>query len=126
MIEIFFHAHNDLGLATANALAAVRAGASGLDLTVNGLGDRAGNASLEQVVLGLHLRGYPTGIALDRLRALSEVVARESGVDVSKQAPVVGEFIVRHKSPSHLEHSDLFETFDPNLLGIERSLEERP
>ncbi|HEY7534710.1 MAG TPA: hypothetical protein VH878_02040, partial [Thermodesulfobacteriota bacterium] len=56
-VPLFFHGHNDLGLATANSLAAVYAGADGLDVTINGLGDRAGNASFEQVVLGLQLKG---------------------------------------------------------------------
>src|SRR4030042_4724794 len=63
-VPLFFHGHNDLGMATANSLAAVFAGADGLDVTMNGLGDRAGNASLEQVVLGLHLKGFETGIIL--------------------------------------------------------------
>ena len=120
---IFFHGHNDLGLATANSLAAVRAGAAGLDVTVNGLGDRAGNACLEQVAVALHLRGFETGIALRKLTALAAAVEKESGVPVSKLAPVVGEFVVRHKSPSHLADPDLFEAFDPELIGIERTLE---
>lgn len=122
-VPVYFHGHNDLGLATANALAAVRAGAAGLDVTVNGLGDRAGNAPLEQVALALLLRGHATGVAVGRLRALSEVVARESGVPVPKLAPVVGEFVLRHRSPSHLEHPDLFEAYDPDLIGSKRELE---
>jgi len=119
-VAIFFHGHNDLGLATANALAAVRAGADGLDVTVNGLGDRAGNASLEQVALALHLGGFQTGIALGSLKTTSEMVEKESGVLLSKLAPVVGEFVLRHKSPSHLIDPDLFEAFDPELVGIKR------
>jgi len=121
-VPLFFHGHNDLGLATANALAAVRAGARGLDLTVNGIGDRAGNASLEQVALCLALRGIHTGIALDKLGMLSDLVARESGVPVSKLAPVVGEYVFSHKSPSHLELPALFEAFDPSVTGVERKL----
>jgi homocitrate synthase NifV len=120
---IFFHGHNDLGLATANALAAVRAGAQGLDVTVNGLGDRAGNASLEQVALALHLGGMTTGVKLEKLRKLSEIVEQESGVPVSKLAPVVGEFILHHKSPSHLKNPDLFEAFDPQILAVERKFD---
>jgi homocitrate synthase NifV len=124
-VPIFFHGHNDLGLAAANALAAVRAGANGLDVTVNGLGDRAGNAALEQVVLGLHLGGYSTGIAPDRLKNLSEVVAKESGVVVSKLAPVVGEFVAHHISASHLKNPGLFEAFDPALIGIKRKIDDQ-
>ena len=120
---IFFHGHNDLGQATANALAAVRGGATGLDLTVNGLGDRAGNGSLEQVAIGLHLKGVPTGIVLQRLKPLCDHVETVSGVPVSKLSPVVGEFIVSHRSPSHLDHPDLFEAFNPDLVGATRRLE---
>jgi isopropylmalate/homocitrate/citramalate synthase len=125
-VPIFFHGHNDLGLATANALAATRAGANGLDVTANGLGDRAGNAALEQVVLGLHLGGYSTGIAPDRLKPLSELVEKESGIEVSKLAPVVGEFVRHHKSASHLKNPSLFEAYDPSLVGGKRKLDELP
>jgi homocitrate synthase NifV len=122
-VPVFFHGHNDLGLATANALAAVRASADGLDVTVNGIGDRAGNAALEQVVVGLHLAGRSTGIAPQQLRALAELVEKESGVARSKLAPVVGEFVAHHISASHLKHPELFEAYDPALIGIVRKLD---
>ncbi len=125
-VSILFHAHNDLGLATANSLAAVQAGADALDVTVNGLGDRAGNASLEQVAVALHLRQYDPGIALHYLRSLSQTVERESGVALSGLAPIVGEFIFRHKSPSHLDIPELFEAFDPKIVCNERSFESDP
>jgi isopropylmalate/homocitrate/citramalate synthase len=96
-----------------------------LDVTVNGLGDRAGNAPLEQVALALRLGGFETGVALRNLRTMSETVAKESGVQVSKLAPVVGEFVALHKSPSHLMDPDLFEAFDPKLVGIERKLDQQ-
>jgi homocitrate synthase NifV len=121
-VPLFFHGHNDLGLATANSLAAVYAGASGLDVTVNGLGDRAGNASLEQVVLNLYIKGLDTGIVLRDLRKLSKTIEEESGIKVFKLAPVVGEKIFIHKSPSHLENPELFEAFDPELVGSKRKL----
>lgn len=121
-IEICFHAHNDLGLATANSVAAVRAGAGCLDVTVNGLGDRAGNASLEQVALVLRAMGAEHAIKLSALRELSRAAAETTGVPVSKLAPIVGEYAFRHKSPSHLERPDLFEPFDPVLVGASRSL----
>ena len=121
-VPLFFHGHNDLGMATANSLAAVYAGADGLDVTINGLGDRAGNASLEQVVLGLHLKGFETRIILQDLRRLSKTVEKESGIRVFKLAPVVGEKIFIHKSPSHLENPELFEAFDPELVGSKRKL----
>lgn len=121
---VFFHAHNDLGLATANSLAAVMAGAVGLDVTVNGLGDRAGNASLEQVALALHLKGFETGVELHELRALSSLVEKESGVAVSKLAPVVGEYVLWHRSPSHLRTPGLFEAFDPELIQSNRKVDD--
>jgi len=121
-IRICFHAHNDLGMATANAIAAVRAGATCLDVTVNGLGDRAGNASLEQVALVLHSMGVAHGLRLSMLRDLSRAVESMTLVPVSKLAPIVGEFVFRHKSPSHLASPTLFEAFDPALIGAVRSL----
>lgn len=121
-ISLFFHGHNDLGMATANSLAAVYAGAEGLDVTMNGLGDRAGNASLEQVVLSLHLKGFETGIILKDLKSLSESVERASGLRVSELAPVVGKNIFVHKSSGHLESPDLFEAFNPQLVGSKREL----
>jgi homocitrate synthase NifV len=121
-VPLCFHGHNDLGLATANALSAVQAGADVLDVTVNGLGDRAGNTSLEQIVVCLHLKGVTTGVILSGLKILSRTVAEESGVQLSKIAPVVGDYVFSHKSPSHLQYPELFEAFDPGLLGIRREI----
>jgi len=123
-VSLFFHGHNDLGLATANSLAAVYAGADGLDVTINGLGDRAGNASLEQVILSLYLKGFETEVILKDLGQLSQTVEKESGVRVSELAPVVGKHIFIHKSPGHLENPDLFEAFDPEMVGSKRKLNE--
>ena len=122
-VPVFFHGHNDLGMAAANAFAAVRAGADGLDVTVNGLGDRAGNASLEQVAMSLHLRGVRTGIRLETLARLSQAVAEESGIAVPPLAPVVGAFVATHKSAGHLEMPELFEAFDPALIGARRTID---
>jgi len=121
-VPLCFHGHNDLGLATANSLAAVYAGADALDVTVNGLGDRAGNASLEQVLLALYLKGIHTGVILKDMALLSRTVEKASGVMVSKLAPVVGEYSFCHKSPGHLEIPGLFEAFDPALVGTGRSI----
>lgn len=120
-VPLFFHGHNDLGLATANSLSAVYAGADGLDVTVNGLGDRAGNASLEQVVMCLHLKGIHAGIIPQDLRMLSRCIEKESGVEVHRLSPIVGEDVFCHKSPAHLKNPELFEPFDPRLIGSERS-----
>jgi homocitrate synthase NifV len=121
-IKICFHAHNDLGMATANSLAAVRAGATFLDVTVNGLGDRAGNASLEQVAVALHLKEVAHGLRLDLLRDLSRSVEKMTNVPVSKLSPIVGDFAFCQKSPSHFEFPTLFEAFEPALVGAERSV----
>lgn len=121
-VFLLFHGHNDLGLAVANSLAAVYAGVDGLDVTMNGLGDRAGNASLEQVAMALHVKGFQTGIALEKLTRLSKTVEEESGVEVSKLAPVIGEFVLSHISASHLEMPEQFEAFDPQLIGGQRKV----
>ncbi len=123
---VIFHGHNDLGLATANSLAAVLAGATVIDATVNGLGDRAGNASLEQVTVLLEREGFETGIDLSQLRPVSELVAERSGVPVSGLAPVVGEYAFHHRSPSHLGEPAEFEAFKPDLVGGERRLQKEP
>jgi homocitrate synthase NifV len=121
---LIFHGHDDLGLATANSLAAVLSGAVGLDVTINGLGDRAGNASLEQLAVLLEREGFDTGIDLSQLRFASELVAEESGIPVSGLAPVVGDFAFEHKSPSHLAEPSEFEAFEPELVGGERRLQD--
>jgi isopropylmalate/homocitrate/citramalate synthase len=121
-IPLFFHGHNDLGLATANSLAAVYAGADGLDVSINGMGDRAGNASFEQLVLCLHLNGFDAGIVLQDLRFLSKTIEEESDVNTSALAPIIGKYAFCHKSPSHLENPELFEAFDPKLIGADRML----
>ncbi|NHZ73106.1 MAG: homocitrate synthase [Nitrospirae bacterium] len=123
---VLFHGHNDLGLATANSLAAVLAGATVIDATVNGLGDRAGNASLEQVAVLLEREGFETGIDLSQLRPVSEMVAEKSGVPVSGLAPVVGDYAFDHRSPSHLAEPAEFEAFTPELVGEERRLRKAP
>ncbi len=120
--DVFFHGHNDLGLATANSLAAVCGGARGVEVTVNGLGDRAGNASLEQVVMALRLQGFRTPVRVELLDALCHAVERASGVPISKLAPVVGDYVFAHRSPSHLSAPELFEAFDPSVLQRARRL----
>ena len=119
-IPVFFHGHNDLGLAVANSWAAVVGGAAGLDVTINGLGDRAGNASLEQIVLLLHLHGIETGVEVAQLHRASRLVERLSGIEVSKLAPVVGDFVFEHLSPGHFGAPAEFEAFDPKLIGRHR------
>ena len=123
-LEIEMHAHDDLGLATANTLAAVRAGATHVNTTVNGLGERAGNAPLEEIVLALHCcYGIDAGVDLRQLPALSQAVAQASGRPVGWQKSVVGEGVFTHESGIHvdglLKHPDNYQGFDPRLVGRE-------
>ena len=121
-LEIEMHAHDDLGLATANSLAAARAGATHINTTVNGLGERAGNAPLEEVALGLKkLHGLDTGIDLTHFPALSEAVARASGRPVPWQKSVVGEGVFTHEAGIHvdglLKDPQTYQGFDPVEVG---------
>jgi isopropylmalate/homocitrate/citramalate synthase len=121
-VPVYFHSQNDLGLALANSWAAVLAGVAGLCVSSTGLGYRAGNACLEQVAVLLEKSGFRTGINLEELKALAQVVARSSGVPVSKLAPVVGELAFHHTVPSHREHPDQFEAYPPDMIGVSRRL----
>ena len=121
-LEIEMHAHDDLGLATATTLAAARAGATHVNTTVNGLGERAGNAPLEEVVLGLRrCYGIETGVDLRKFPALSEKVASASGRPVAWQKSIVGEGAFTHEAGIHidglLKHPDNYQSFDPALVG---------
>lgn len=121
-LDIEMHAHDDLGLATANTLAAARAGATHLNTTVNGLGERAGNAPLEEVVLGLHqCYGFDTGVSLDQFLGLSHTVALASGRPVPWQKSLVGEGVFTHEAGIHvdglLKDPNNYQAFDPCLLG---------
>lgn len=121
-LEIEMHAHDDLGMATANTLAAVRAGATHVNTTVNGLGERCGNAPLEEVVLGLRLcNGIDTGIDVAAFPALSERVARASGRPLGWQKSVVGEGAFTHEAGIHidglLKDPANYQPYDPALIG---------
>ncbi|MEM0030964.1 MAG: homoaconitate hydratase [Sulfolobaceae archaeon] len=96
-IEI--HAHNDFGLAVANSIFAIIKGASGVQVTVNGIGERSGNASLEETILALELLlGIKTGIKLEKLYSLSKLVEKYSGVPLPPNKPVVGDNVTRIES----------------------------
>lgn len=124
-IDIEIHAHNDLGLATANTLAAIRAGATHANTTVNGLGERAGNAALEEVVMGLlHLHGVPCGVDTHHLLGISRLVAQASGRPVALNKSIVGDAVFTHESGIHVDglfkNPHTYEGFDPAELGRER------
>jgi homocitrate synthase NifV len=102
-LALGFHAHNDLGLATANTCAALRAGATSADVTVLGIGERAGNAALEQVVMALrHVEGLELGVRTHRLKELADFVARRTVGRMAPNQPVVGPHAFRHESGIHV------------------------
>ena len=121
-MEIEIHAHNDLGLATANSIAALRFGATHVNTTVNGLGERAGNAALEEVVMCLHhLHGIETGIDVRQFKAISQLVALASARPVPAGKSIVGDAIFSHESGIHvdglLKNPKNYQSFDPEELG---------
>jgi homocitrate synthase NifV len=101
-LSLEFHGHNDLGMATANTIAALASGADCASVTVNGLGERAGNASLEEVVMAARLTlKQDCGVDTRQLGGLSELVTRASGRPPDLDKPVVGETVFRHESGIH-------------------------
>jgi len=126
-LPIEVHTHNDFGMATANTIAGIRAGAAFANTTVNGLGERAGNAALEEVVMGLkHANGMDTGIATHRFRELSLFVAKASHRTLPPWKAVVGESIFDHESGVHtdgvLKNPSNYEGFDPAEVGLSRKI----
>jgi homocitrate synthase NifV len=121
-MELEIHAHNDLGLATANSLAAVRGGATHVSTTVNGLGERAGNAPLEEVVMALRmLEGRDTPVCPGTLKILSTMVANASGRPIPVNKAVVGSAIFTHESGIHvsglLRDPKNYQFLDPAEFG---------
>jgi homocitrate synthase NifV len=126
-IEIEMHAHDDLGLATANSLAAALAGATHINTTVNGLGERAGNAPLEEVALGLKkLYAMDTGIDLTHFPVLSQIVAAASGRPIPWQKSVTGEGVFTHEAGIHvdglLKDPETYQGYDPVEVGRQHKL----
>src|SRR5208337_3044529 len=115
------HCHNDFGLAVANTIAAVEAGASQVQVTVNGLGERAGNADLAQTVMIMEsIYGIRTGIAKERLVETSRLVSRFSGIGIPPTQPVVGENVFSHESGIHTQGVlKCSETFEPGIMTPE-------
>jgi homoaconitase/3-isopropylmalate dehydratase large subunit/isopropylmalate/homocitrate/citramalate synthase len=123
------HCHDDLGLAVANSLAGVRAGARQVECTVNGLGERAGNAALEEVVMALRTRaalfGVSTGVETRELARTSRLVARCSGVRVPPNKAIVGANAFAHESGIHqdgvLKDRSTYEIMTPEAVGVDGS-----
>ncbi len=129
--EVVFatHCHNDLGMATANALAAVEAGARQIESTINGLGERAGNTALEEVVMALKVRNdimpYRTNVDTTRIMAISRRVAQVSGFPVQFNKAIVGKNAFAHESGIHqdgmLKNPENFEIMRPEDIGLAAS-----
>ncbi len=126
---ISVHCHNDLGLAVANSLAAVEAGARQVECTINGLGERAGNASLEEVVMAIRTRAdvykCRTRINTKRIYPVSRLVSTLTGIHVQRNKAIVGENAFAHEAGIHqhgvLAHRETYEIMNPEHLGIPAS-----
>lgn len=124
-LPLGFHAHNDLGMAVANTMAAIRAGASSVDVTVNGLGERAGNAALEEVVMACRIiLRIDTGIDTHHLTELSQWIGKLSNRPVPFQKPITGKGVFLHESGIHV-HAMIhdcrsYEPFMPESIGRPR------
>ncbi|MEM7270806.1 MAG: 2-isopropylmalate synthase, partial [Pseudomonadota bacterium] len=120
------HCHNDLGMATANSLAAVEAGARQIECTINGLGERAGNTALEEVVMAIRVRGdimpYYTDVDATKIMAASRMVASASGFPVQFNKAIVGKNAFAHESGIHqdgvLKNAETFEIMRPQDVGL--------
>lgn len=124
------HCHNDLGLAVANSLAAIAGGATQIEVTVNGVGERTGNCALEELVMALETRGdalgAETGIVLDKLYDTSRMISGAMHFPIAYNKPVVGRNAFQHESGIHqdglLKDRSTYEIMDPERLGIPRSM----
>jgi homocitrate synthase NifV len=122
-LDVSFHAHNDLSMAVANALAAAQAGADTLDCTVNGLGERAGNCPLEELLFALkYSAGLPLEWAPERLAALCALTSEASGRPVPLAKPVTGAMALRHESGIHvrslLKDPLSYSAYPPSAVGL--------
>lgn len=126
---ISIHCHNDLGLAVANSLAAIKAGATQVECTVNGIGERAGNASLEEIVMALKTRkdffGHTTRIRTKEIIATSKIVSGLTGLQIQRNKAIVGENAFAHESGVHqdgvLKERTTYEIMKPEEIGLPRT-----
>lgn len=126
-VDFEFHGHNDLGMATANTVSAALAGCTSASVTVNGLGERAGNACLEELAAAMKVSAQiDCGIRLDKLQELCTAVANASSRKIHESKPIVGEMICRHESGIHcrsLVKDELsYQAFNPKDFGRETEL----
>ena len=125
--NIEMHTHNDFGMATANAIAGILGGASHVGVTVNGLGERAGNAALEEVLMALeYVYGYKVDVDTKMFREVSQYVAQASGRILPSWKAIVGENMFAHESGIHadgaIKDPKNYEAFDPDVVGLQRQI----
>jgi 2-isopropylmalate synthase len=124
---ISMHNHNDLGLATANTIAGIQAGARQVEVTINGIGERAGNTSLEEVamILKVHKLGYHTNIESTMLSPISNLVSQTMRMPVQANKAIVGRNAFAHSSGIHqdgfLKHTENYEIISPQEVGVDKS-----
>ena len=126
-IDIAVHLHNDFGLAVINSITGVLAGAKAVSTTVNGIGERAGNASLEELIMAMKiLYGKDYGFKTKYIKELSDIVSKASGLEIPYNKPVVGNNVFRHESGIHvdavIEEPLCYEPYLPELVGQKRQL----
>ncbi|ABR49586.1 2-isopropylmalate synthase [Alkaliphilus metalliredigens QYMF] len=127
--EISVHCHNDLGMAVANTLAAAAAGATQLECTINGIGERAGNAALEEIVMGINTRkdlyGMYTNIDTGQIYAASRLTSKVTGMKVQHNKAIVGENAFAHESGIHqhgmLANKSTYEIMTPESIGLSKN-----
>lgn len=123
------HCHNDLGVAVANSLAAIQAGARQAECTISGIGERAGNAALEEIVMAMHVRkdvyGLETGIATEQIYPTSRLLSRIITQPIAMNKPIVGANAFAHESGIHqdgvIKHRETYEIMDPVTIGIPKN-----
>src|SRR5437899_5494852 len=129
-VQLSVHCHNDLGLAVANSLAGIAAGATQVECTVNGIGERAGNASLEEIVMAMRVRNdvydAVTGIEPALIREASFLVAQLTGYPIGPNKPIVGANAFAHEAGIHqdgmLKDAGTYQIIDPAVLGTRMTL----
>ncbi|SDK74458.1 2-isopropylmalate synthase [Natronincola ferrireducens] len=129
LAEISVHCHNDLGLAVANTVAAAKAGATQLECTINGIGERAGNAALEEIVMALNTRkdvyGFTTGIETTEIYPASRLVSKLTGMRIQHNKAIVGDNAFAHESGIHqhgvLAHKSTYEIMTPESVGLTKN-----
>jgi len=126
-LEVEMHTHNDFGMATANTLAGIKAGATHAGVTVIGLGERAGNAAMEEVVMALkHIGGIDLGFKTEMFRTIAEYVSLASGRELPAWKAIVGSNMFAHESGIHadgaIKNPLTYEVFAPEDVGLERQI----